>query len=119
VEYKAGSTNTVADALSRCDTDEPAILTISGPGFDFMDRLRQSHAIAPALVALKEELAVGQQPSSWSLIDGLVAFNGHLYVLPASRLLHELISAVHNDGHEGVQCTLHHLHHDFHSPNLW
>jgi hypothetical protein len=27
VEYKAGSTNMVADALSRHDTDEPAILT--------------------------------------------------------------------------------------------
>jgi hypothetical protein len=39
VEYKAGSTNTVAEALSRCDTDEPAILATSSPGFDFVDRL--------------------------------------------------------------------------------
>jgi hypothetical protein len=118
VEYKAGSTNMVADALSRHDTDEPAILTISGPGFDFVDRLCQSHAIVPALAALKEELAAGQRPGSWSLHDGLVAFDDHLYVSPASPLLHELISAVHNDGHEGVQCTLHRLRRDFHSPNL-
>jgi hypothetical protein len=40
VEYKTGSTNTVADAFSRRDTDEPAILVISGLGFDFVDRLR-------------------------------------------------------------------------------
>jgi hypothetical protein len=118
VGYKAGSTNTVADALSRCDTDEPAILAISGPGFDFIDRLRQSHTIAPALVVLKEELTIGQRPGSWSLLDGLMAFDGHLYIAPASQLLHELISAVHNDVHEGIQRTLHCLRRDFHSPNL-
>jgi hypothetical protein len=60
VEYKAGSTNTVAGALSRCDTDEPAILSISGPGFDFIDRLREAHATDSALVALKEVLAASQ-----------------------------------------------------------
>lgn len=32
VEYKAGSTNTVADALSRRDTEEEAaVMAISGP----------------------------------------------------------------------------------------
>jgi hypothetical protein len=115
VEYKAGRTNTVADAFSRRDTDEPAILAISSPGFDFVDRLRQAHATEPALVALKE-LAAGQRPGSWSLLNGLVAFNGHLYIPPTSPLLHELISAVHNDGHEGIQRTLHCLRRDFHSP---
>jgi hypothetical protein len=118
VEYKAGSTNTVTDALSRRDTDEPTILAISGPGFDFVNRLRQAHATVPALVALKEELVAGQRPGSWSLLDGLVAFNGHLYIPPTSPLLHELIFVVHNDGHEGVQRTLHCLRRGFHSPNL-
>jgi hypothetical protein len=109
VEYKASRTNTMIDALSQRDTDEPVIHAISGPGFDFVNRLRQAHATDPALVALKEELAAGQRLGSWSLLDGLVAFNGHLYILPASPLLHELISTMHDDGHEGVQCTLHRL----------
>ena len=43
VEYKAGSTNTVADALSRHDTEEAAILALSGPRFDFIERLRQAN----------------------------------------------------------------------------
>ena len=43
VEYKAGSTNTVADALSRRDTEEAAILALSGPRFDFIERLRQAN----------------------------------------------------------------------------
>ena len=39
VEYKAGSTNTVADALSRRDTEEATILALSGPCFGFIERL--------------------------------------------------------------------------------
>jgi hypothetical protein len=41
VEYKAGSTNTVVDALSCCDTEEEVVLTISGPRFDFINRFRR------------------------------------------------------------------------------
>ena len=43
VEYKPGATNTVADALSRRDTDaEGSVLVLSTPRFDFVDRLRQA-----------------------------------------------------------------------------
>jgi hypothetical protein len=118
VEYKAGSTNTVADALSKHDTEEPVLLAISGPTFNFVERLRQAHDTDPALVTLKEELIAGQRTGAWSLVDGLVAFQGRLYIPPASPLLHELVTAIHDDGHEGVQRTLHRLRRDFHSPNL-
>jgi hypothetical protein len=53
-------------------------------------------------VVLKEELTVGSRVGSCSLVDDLVAFNGRLYVPPASPLLHELIAVVHDDGHEGI-----------------
>ena len=118
VEYKAGNTNIVAYALSRRDTEEATALAISGPRFDFIDRLRQATSTDPALVALKDELATGTRAAPWSLLDGLVAFKGRLYIPPASPLLHEVLTAVHDDGHEGVQCTLHRLRRDFHSPNL-
>ena len=43
VEYKPGTTNTVADALSRRDTtEEGSILALSVPRFDFVDCLRQA-----------------------------------------------------------------------------
>lgn len=74
VEYKAGITNTVADALSCHDTDEAAILALSGPRFDFIERLRQANDQEPALVAIKEEIAFSQRAAPWSLVDGLVAF---------------------------------------------
>lgn len=40
VEYKPGAQNTVADALSRCDTPDSVMLAISVSRFDYIDRLR-------------------------------------------------------------------------------
>lgn len=118
VEYKAGSTNVVADALSRRDTDEVVVLAISCPRFDYVDRLRQAHATDPTLVALRDAITGGERAGPWSLVDGLVAFSGRLYIPPTSPLLLELLAAVHEDGHEGVQRTLHRLRRDIHAPNL-
>jgi hypothetical protein len=64
----------VADALSRRDTKEVAILALSGPRFDFIECLRQAKDQDPALVAIKEEIASSQRMAPWSLVDGLVAF---------------------------------------------
>lgn len=69
-------------------------------------------------MALKEELEAGTREGPWALTDGLVMFNNRLYIPPASPLLHEILTVVHKDGHEGVQRTLHRLRRDFHSPNL-
>jgi len=88
VEYKPGATNVVADALSRRDTDGGSILAISGPRFDFIDRLRQAQDVDPALVALRDEINAGQRGAPWTV--------------PASPLLPELVAVVHEDGHEGV-----------------
>ena len=117
MEYKAGSTNTVANALSRRDTVELVLLAISDPTFNFVDHLRQAHDTDPSLIALKEDLVAGQRTGSRSLVDGLVAFKGRLYV-PLASPLHELVTAKHDDNHEGVQRTLHRLRHDFHFANI-
>jgi len=118
VEYKPGATNVVADAHSRRDTDEGSILAISGPRFDFIDRLRQAQDVDPALVALRDEINAGQRGAPWTVVDNMIAYAGRLYVAPASALLPELVAAVHEDGHEGVQRTLHRIRRDFHSPHL-
>lgn len=52
------------------------------------------------------------------LVDDLVAFNIKLDIPPGSPLLQELVVTVHEDGHRGMQCMLHHLQRDFHAPNL-
>jgi transposase InsO family protein len=93
-------------------------MALSSPRFDVLDRLRAAHDTDPALRALRTEITAGQQGAPWSLVDGLVAFSGRLYVPPSSPLLQELLAAIHDNGHEGVQRTLHRLRRDFHSPNL-
>jgi hypothetical protein len=52
VEYKPDALNTVADALSHRDTDDGAVLAVSAPRFDYIDRPRQAQATDPTLVAL-------------------------------------------------------------------
>jgi hypothetical protein len=119
VEYKPGHTNAVADALSRRDTpEESSVMLLSGPRFDFLDRLRQAHASDPALVALQDAISSGSKSQPWALTDGLVHYGGRLYLPPDSPLLQEVLRAVHEEGHEGVQRTLHRLRRDFHFPNM-
>ena len=48
----------------------------------------------------------------------MVLYDGRLYIPPTSPLLQEIVAAVHDDGHEGVQRTLHRLRRDFHFPNM-
>jgi len=118
VEYKPGTSNTVADALSRRDTEEGAVLAVSAPRFDYINRLLQAQCTDPALVTIRDAVLAGSCGAPWGLRDGMVTFGSRLYVPPSSPLLHEVLAAVHADGHEGVQRTLHRLRRDFHFPDM-
>jgi hypothetical protein len=80
--------------------------------------LRQVQRTDPALVALRDEVQAGSKALPWAIVDDLLQYSGRLYVPPASPLLQELLAAVHEEGHEGVQRTLHRLRRDFHFPNM-
>ena len=122
VEYKPGAQNTVADALSRrdtdCDVEAGAVLALSAPRFDFFDRLRHAQQTEPALVALRDEVTAGTRAEPWAVRDGLLTYGGRIYIGSDSPLVQELLAAVHEDGHEGVQRTLHRLRRDFHFPGM-
>jgi hypothetical protein len=118
VEYKPGAANVVADVLSRRDTEDGVLLALFAPRFDFLDRLRQAHSDDPSLVALHADIAAGNHQPPWTLVDGMVHFGGRLYIPPDSPLLQEVLTAIHEDSHEGVQRTLHRLRRDFHFPNM-
>jgi hypothetical protein len=48
----------------------------------------------------------------------MLQYDGRLYIAAGSPLLQEVLQAVHEDGHEGVQRTIHRLRRDFHFPNM-
>jgi hypothetical protein len=106
IEYKPGAMNTVTDVLSCHDTEDSedsAVLALSAPRFDFITRLRQEQDADPALGALREEIRGGACGAPWALVDGLVQYSGRLYIPPTSGLVQEIIQAMHEDGHEGMQ----------------
>jgi hypothetical protein len=70
------------------------------------------------MVALRQEVEAGSRDLSWAIVDDILQFSGRLYIPPTSPLLQELLAAIHEDGHEGVQRTLHRLRRDFHFPNM-
>jgi hypothetical protein len=118
VEYRSGTTNVIADALSHRDNEEGEVMAISAPRSDFIERLRHAQATDPALVAIHDEVREGTRTAPWVLVDGMVTFEGRLYIPPVSPLLQEILAAVHNVGHEGIHRTLHRLRRDFHFPNM-
>jgi hypothetical protein len=93
-------------------------MAVSAPRFDFLGRLRQAQGSDPALVALRADIDSGARGAPWTVMDGMVQFAGRLYIPPASPLVQEITAALHEEGHEGVQRTLHRLRRDFHFPNM-
>jgi hypothetical protein len=83
VEYKSGATNTMADALSRRDTDEDdtgTLQAISAPRFDFISRLQHAQATEPALAAIHDEVRAGTHTAPWAVADDMVLYDRRLYI---------------------------------------
>ena len=104
----------MADALSRHDADTISGLVVSVPSFDLLTAFRAAAAIDDTLCKLWERLDHGELGEPWCLVDELVTFHNRLYVPATFFLLSSILSATHNDNHEGVQRTLHRLRRDIH-----
>jgi hypothetical protein len=114
VEYKPGGANIMADALSRRDADTISELAVSVPSFDLVTAFRAAAATNDTLCKLREWLDHGELGEPWHLVDELVTFHNRLYVPATFFLLPSILTAAHDDNHEGVQRTLHRLRRDFH-----
>jgi hypothetical protein len=63
VEYRPGKLNTVADALSRRDSDMPAVRAVSAPTFALYDDLRVEQLSDPQAQELRVQLTAGTAPT--------------------------------------------------------
>jgi hypothetical protein len=106
VEYKPGAMNTVADALSRRDTEESALaLAISAPSSLF-DELRAEYAIDTTLAALRQKVRAGTRGDKWAVVDDLVTYSSRIYVQASSSSLPALLMGAHGTGPSTAPTTL-------------
>jgi hypothetical protein len=117
VEYKPGVLNVVADALSRRDEGSGDLLALSAPHFSLFNDLRHEINRDTTLSQLRDAIRGGAKPSAWSVVDGLILFQGRVYVAGSSAMRQPILELVHGSGHKGVHKTLHRLRADFHFPN--
>lgn len=104
----------VADVLS-CRDEEGTALALSGPLFTDYDILRAELQADKVAQALRDQLAVGSAPDGWQLVEGLLLFNGRIFVPDTSSLWPLLLCDAHEASHEGVQKTLHRLRGSFYN----
>jgi hypothetical protein len=116
IEYKPGRTNIVADALSLRDMPEAQLSAISSPSFDMLEDIKQAADADTEIQDLRAKIEVGTLGAPWIVADGMVLYQNRLYIPANFPLLSAILSAVHDDRHEGIQRTLHRLHRDFHVP---
>jgi hypothetical protein len=108
VQYKPGSTNVVADALSRRDIEEVALAhAISAVSFTLFDDLQAEYSSETALTELRQDVINGGRGDQWAIIDDLVTRGGRVFVATSSPSLATVLAHAHGVGHEGVQKMLH------------
>ncbi|XP_014660841.1 uncharacterized protein LOC106804383 [Setaria italica] len=72
VEYKPGSTNVVADTLSRREAAAAEAMALSSPTFHLWEELRRQLGGMPDYQHLRQEVEAGRKGSQWAIKDGLV-----------------------------------------------
>ncbi|KAF2309773.1 hypothetical protein GH714_002713 [Hevea brasiliensis] len=113
VEYKPGKANTVADALSRRDVDQHSLYAISLPQLDLFDDIRREQQSSSDIQQLITTVLAGTAADVWSFKQGLLFFKNRVYIPPESPSVTLVMTALHNQGHEGYQKTLHRITRDF------
>jgi hypothetical protein len=125
VEYRPGRLNTVADELSRRDTEvaapvdqegvDAAALALSGPSFALLDDIRRAQEATAEGQQLLARHRAGELEAPWRLVDGLL-HGTRVFVPDHGDLRHQVLLLAHSAGHEGIQKTLRRLRADFYIP---
>lgn len=130
VEYKQGSENKVADALSRRSdsvsedpatlnpsVNSPSLFLISFPCPSWIEELKASHQLSTEMQHLLQQLQSGSAcPRFFSLHNGLILYKGRVYLGPQCSLKPKVLHLVHDSplgGHSGFLKSFHRLKQDF------
>jgi hypothetical protein len=86
VEYRPSKLNGAADALSRRNEEDAALNVISTPQFHLFETLRAEADSDPQVSELRNKLTAGTAKEGWALRDGLLQFQGKVFVPAASSV---------------------------------
>lgn len=114
IRYKPGSSNIVADALSRSlEPNSAEIHSLSVPQPIFLTELKSELAGDPFFISLRAKLeAKPHEYPDLSLRDGLILKKGRIWLSPSSKFRNILIREYHESlmgGHAGMAKTLQRL----------
>ena len=111
VSFRKGSTNTVADALSR--KPQGSFYAISTITSDLLQQIKQTWVSDASLIHLIHKLTKSpHKPSKYSWSDGQLRRRGRLVVGSNDNLRKDLFHLFHNTpegGHSGAEATLQRL----------
>jgi len=122
IEYKKGTENRVADALSRQfeelhEDGHLSVSLISFPTPTWVEDLKSSYMSDPSTKELLINLQQGQgYPKGYSLQQGLILYNGRLFIVKNSDFKAQILQYLHSNpsaGHSGYHKTVQRAKSDF------
>jgi hypothetical protein len=123
IQYKPGSSNIVADALSQVSIpDSLTLFHLIVPQFLFLEELKQELLTDVVFLDMRERLL--KDPSSlpdFRLVDGLLLKQGRIWISPSSRFKQLLLREFHETlvgGHAGLSMTMKRLSENFYWDNM-
>lgn len=110
IAYRKGSTNSAADALSRKETEEEALLlAVSTCTPKWLKEVVSSYDNDPYSTQILSELAIdANSREHFTLQEGVLRFKGRVWVGDNPELQYRLTSELHNSpvgGHSGFPVT--------------
>lgn len=120
--YKKGATNNAADALSRMTHDHTSdLMAVSVAQPMWLQDLQNSYEDNEQAQQLLSELAISSDQISYSLSQGVIRFQGKIWLGHSKKLQNQVLQALHSSpigGHSGAWVTYTRLNKYFYWPHM-